>query len=275
MTVAPAFLRAAPLRALPLRVVPTGSFSLRRSQRLIERNLTVYRHTWPVIVTGFFEPLFYLLSLGVGLGHLIGAIDGVRYQVYVAPALLAASAMNGAIYDSTMNVFWKLKFSKTYGTVLATPLGPGDVAVAEIMWALLRGLLYSVAFLTVMAALGYAGSAYALLALPACVLIGFAFAAVGMAATTWMRSQQDLELIALASLPLFLFSTTFYPLATYPGWLQMCVRCTPLYHGVSLVRGLDLGHLSVGLAGHAAYLLVMGLIGVAVSSRRISALLLA
>lgn len=270
MTAASSFLRAA-----PLRVVPRGSFSLRRSQRLLERNLTVYRHAWPIIVTGFFEPLFYLLSLGIGLGHLIGTLDGVRYQVYVAPALLASSAMNGAIYDSTMNVFWKLKFAKTYDTVLATPLGPGDVAAAEILWALLRGLIYSVVFLGVMTALGYTGSWYAMLALPACVLIGFAFAGVGMAATTYMRSHQDLELIALASLPLFLFSTTFYPLSTYPRWLQLAVECTPLYHGVALTRGLDLGQLSFGLIGHAGYLLVMGLIGVAVSTRRINTLLLA
>lgn len=126
-----------------------------------------------------------------------------------------------------------------------------------------------------MAGLGDAPSPWTPLALPAAVLIGFAFAAVGMAATTYMRGWTDFDLVQLVLLPMFLFSTTFYPLAVYPRWLQLLVECTPLFHGVSLIRGITLGQLDPALAGHAAYLAAMGTAGVAVAGRRIRVLLLA
>ena len=101
-----------------------------RAWLLVERNLMVYRRIWLLIVSGFFEPVFYLFSLGVGIGALVGTVAGpdgqpIDYTAFVAPALLASSAMNGAIYDSTMNVFFKLKYAKTYDAMLATPLEPG------------------------------------------------------------------------------------------------------------------------------------------------------
>jgi lipooligosaccharide transport system permease protein len=192
----------------------------------------------------------------------------------VAPGLLASSAMNGAIYDSTMNVYFKLKFAKTYDAILATPVGVGDVALGEITWALIRGFLYAAAFLAVMVAFGDVLSWWGVLALPAAVLIGFAFAAAGMAATSFMRSWQDFDFVHLAVLPLFLFSTTFYPLSTYPRWLQAVVQLFPLYHGVALVRGLTLGVVGPGLVVHAAYLAAMGLLGLRLSSRRLGRLLL-
>ena len=182
--------------------------------------------------------------------------------------------MNGAVYDSTMNVFFKLKFAKTYDAILATPIGVGDVALGEITWALMRGLLYATVFLGVMVALGDVSSSWAILALPAAVLIGFAFAAAGMAATTYMRSWQDFDFVQLAILPLFLFSGTFYPLSTYPRWLQIVVELSPLYHGVALIRGLTLGAVGPGLLFHAAYLAAMGVAGLWVSSRRLGRLLL-
>jgi lipooligosaccharide transport system permease protein len=245
-----------------------------RAPRVVERNLMVYRHGWLIILTGFFEPLFYLLSIGIGLGALVGPVEGVSYKAYVAPALLASSAMNGAVYDSTYNIYFKLQFQKTYDAMLATPLGVRDVAVGEITWALMRGLLYAALFLLVMLVLGLVSSPWALLALPAAVLIGFAFASVGMAATTFMRSWQDFEFVQLAVLPLFLFSATFYPLSTYPSGLQWLVAATPLFQGVSLLRDLCLG--SVGLVdlAHVLYLVAMGSFGVAVTSRRLEVLLL-
>ena len=125
--------------------------------------------------------------------------------------------------------------------MLATPLGPVDVALGEISWALLRGGLYAVGFLLVMAGRRAVASPWALLALPAALLIAFAFAAVGMAATTFMRSCQDFDLVQLALLPMFLFSTTFYPLSVYPRPLQLIVECLPLYHGIALMRRLNAG----------------------------------
>jgi len=266
----------------PTLVVRTTPLPLAggRAWRLVERNIMVYRRIWVLILSGFFEPVFYLLSLGVGIGALVGTVAGpdgqpIDYTAFVAPALLAASAMNGAIYDSTTNVFFKLKFAKTYDAMLATPLGPGDIAVGEITWAQLRGTLYSVAFLVVMAVLGLITSWWAVLALPATMLIGLAFAAVGMACTSFMRSWQDFEYVQLAILPMFLFSTTFFPLSVYPHAIQIVVQFTPLYHGIELVRPLTTGAgVGIGLLGHALYFVGLAAIGFTVTARRLERLLL-
>jgi lipooligosaccharide transport system permease protein len=274
------------LRELPLRVLPRPLLRTRRpalggrgSAHLIERHARVYRHTWLVLVSGVFEPLFYLLSIGVGIGHLVGGVTGpggqvVGYTSFVAPALLATAAMNGAIYDSTFNVFFRLKYAKFYDAALATPMHPGDIALGEIGWALIRGGLYAVAFMGVMLALGLVHSAWAVADVPVALLIGFGSAAAGMAATTFMRSWQDFEFITLATLPMFLLSATFYPLSVYPRPVQIVVECTPLYQGVALMRGLTLGVVGPGLLWHVAYLALMGLAGLWVASGRISRLLL-
>jgi lipooligosaccharide transport system permease protein len=171
-------------------------------------------------------------------------------------------------------VFFKLKYGRLYDAMLATPLGPVDIALGEIGWALIRGGLYALGFLAVMGGFGLLVSPWALLALPAALLVAFAFAAVGMAATSFMRSWQDFDLITLVVLPMFLFSTTFYPLSVYPRWLQIVVECLPLYHAVELMRGLTTGVVHAGLLGHLAYFLVMITLGVVVAARRLDALLL-
>ncbi len=268
--------------SLPLRVLP-GRGPLRRAARsvggrsslfLVERHALVYRHAWLVFVSGVVEPLFYLLSIGVGLGQLVGSVQGISYAAFVAPALLASASMNGALFDSTFNVFFRLKYEKLYDAALATPMRAGDVALGEISWALLRGALYAVAFMAVMAAMGLVYSWWAVAALPAAVLTGFAFAAAGMACTTYMRTWQDFEFVTLATLPMFLFSTTFYPLSVYPRPLQFVVECTPLYQSVVMLRDLTLGTVGPALLWHAAYLAVMGVIGLLVAGRRIGRLLL-
>lgn len=246
---------------------------------LVERNVIAYRRLWVLLLSGFVEPVFYLFSLGIGLGALVRTVttDGgveVSYPVFVAPALLAASAMNGAVFDSTFNVFFKLRYARLYDSVLATPLGPRDVAVGEVTWALMRGSLYSGAFLLVAAVAGFVHSWWAVLALPGAVLIGFAFASVGMWATTYMRSWVDFDYVTLVIQPLFLFSATFYPLAQYPGSVRWIVEWTPLYHGVAMERALMLGDVGPGLLVHVGYLLAMGLLGVWGASRRIERLLL-
>lgn len=265
-------------RGLALRVVPPMLLEGRRAGRLIERNAMVYRRAWVIVVSGFFEPVFYLLSVRLGLGDLVGGVTvgdrAVAYTTFTAPALLASSAMNGAVYESTMNIWFKLKYQKTYDAILATPMQTGDVALGEITWCLMRGLLYAAGFLLVMLAMGLIESWWGLLLLPGAVLIGFAFAAVGMAATSYMRSWQDFDLVQLVVLPLFLFSATFYPLSTYPDAVEWVVRCTPLYQGVDLLRSLALGTVGWDDLGHVAYLLAMGLAGLAVTSRRLERLLL-
>jgi lipooligosaccharide transport system permease protein len=242
--------------------------------RIMERNLLVTRNAWVVFLSGFVEPVFYLFAINIGLGRLVGDVTGpdgspVGYAAFAAPALLAASAMNGAIYESTFNIFFRLRYGKLYDAMLATPLTPTDLAVGEIGWSQLRGLIYACAFLLVMGVMGLIGSPWALLAVPAAVLMGFAFGAVGMAAVTFMRSWVDLDMVNLALLPLFLFSATFYPLDVYPRPLQLLTQLSPLYHGVELVRSLTLGTVGWGLLGHVAFLLVMAAAGAAVASRRL------
>jgi lipooligosaccharide transport system permease protein len=262
-----------------LRITPLFAFGSRRAVRMIERNLLVYKHGWMVLFSGFFEPLFYLLSIGFGLGRLVGDVAGpggqtIPYALFVAPALLAASSMNGAITESTFNFFFKLNYDKTFASILTTPMSPADISLGELAWALIRGALYTVGFLAVMVVFGLARSPLILLTLPGALLIGFAFAAVGMAATSFMRSWQDFDLIQLVILPMFLFSGTFFPLDSLPPAAQIAVQVTPLYHGVDLLRTLSLGVVGPDTIIHVAYLTVMGLAGLAIVSRRLDKLLL-
>ena len=259
--------------------------TLTRPTRMVERNLLVYRRTFMVIFSGFFEPLFYLFSMGFGVGALVGAVQlengsTVAYAVFVAPALLASSAMNGAIYETSNNFFFKLKYAKLYDAIIATPMSLKDVARGEILWALLRGSLYVVGFLVVIAVLGIAGlglisSPLGILAFPAAMVVGFAFAGAGMAATTFVRKWQDFDFLQLAIMPMFLFSGTFYPISAYPPALQVFVQCTPLYRGVHLIRALTTGNPDVWIAVDVAYLLAMGLIGLWIVGKRLNKLLLA
>ena len=267
-----------PSLSLPLRVAPPVGIGRGRARHLVERNAVAYRRGWMFLVSGFFEPLFYLLSIGLGLNHLVGHLDiaghSIAYTDFVAPGLLASSAMNGAVFDATFGIFFKLKIAKTYDAVLATPLGVRDVAIGELSWALMRGTFYSVAFLVVMACLGLVGSWWAILCLPAAMLVSFAFGGIGMFGTCYMRSWQDFDMISLAIVPLFLFSGVFYPLSLYPDWLRLVVTVTPLYQGVALLRGLDTGVVGPVLFVHAAYLSVLGTVGLIGASRRLGRLLL-
>jgi len=262
---------------LILRVVPLQLYA-GRSWVVLERNLRVYRRSWMIIVSGFFEPVFYLFALGQGLGSLVGTVDAgagpVSYAAYIAPGLLATSAMNGAIYDSTVNVYFKMRYAKLYDAMLATALGPMDVAIGEIAWSLLRGGIYSAGFVLVMLVMGLLASWWALLAVPVALLIALGFGAVGMALTSYVKSWQQLEWINTAILPMFLFATTFYPLDVYPPGIAAIVRCLPLYQGIELMRGLCLGIVSPSLLWHVLYFLVMAAAGILVTSRRLDRLLL-
>ena len=262
---------------LVLRVVPPIFRDARRPQRMVERSLVVYRRLWLMLVSGFFEPLFYLLSIRIGFGKLIGDVQyagrSIDYAQFVAPALMASSAMNGAVYDSTMNIFFKLKHARLYDAVLATPMNASDVALGEIAWAVIRGSLYSFAFMLCMVGLGMTSTPWVLLALPSCWLMGFAFASIGMAATTYMRSWADFDWVQTAIMPMFLFSCTFYPLSSYGDW-GWIMQISPLYHGVALVRGASLGVASWGMIGHVAVLLAMASIGLGIAARRVETLLL-
>jgi lipooligosaccharide transport system permease protein len=266
------------MATLTTRVVPVP-LRLGGGRHIVERNFVMYRRSWVVFLSGFFEPVFYLLSIGVGVAQLVGDFtlsDGTRigYAAFVAPAMLASSAMNGAVFDSTYNIFFRMKYAKLYDSMLATPLRPWDVATGEVTWALLRGACYSAMFILVMLIMGLVSSWWAMLALPASVLIGFAFAGAGMALTTFMRSWQDFEFVQLAIIPMFLFSATFYPVETYPGAIRWLVEITPLYQGVVLERAFTTGAVGWSLLINAFYLAAMGTLGMYVASRRLGKLLL-
>jgi len=256
--------------SLTLAAIPARS--------VFERNVISYRRIWVVIVSGFFEPIFYLLGLGVGLGALVGDVEyggrTVSYAVFVAPGLVASSAMNGAVFDSTFNFYYKLKYAKTFDAMLTTPLGLQDIVVGEIGWAMARGGLYAVAFMGVTVAFGLVTSWWAILAIPASLLIGVSFSAVGAAATSYMRTWHDFDYVQLILQPLFLASTTFYAIDVYPDWAHPLVKLTPLYHGVTLCRSLMLGTPSWSELTHVAYFVVMTVVGALITKRRLGILLL-
>ena len=248
-----------------------------RSRAIMERAYIAFKSsTWMIVISGFVEPVLFLLSFGYGLKDLVGDItvagQPVGYVAFIAPALLATSAMNGAIYDSTMNVYFKLKHDRLYHGMLATSLVPMDVALGEISWALLRGLSYSIGFMAIVAPLGLIPSMWGILAIPAAVLIAFGFASFGMAVTSYMKSYQQLEVVNVVLLPMFLFSGSFYPLDVFPEWLQTIIRLFPLAHAIDLVRGLTLGNISWALVGHAMYFVVMIVVGLFFTTRRLNAL---
>ena len=271
--------QAPPARAgLLLRILPPGLYA-GRARMLVERSVRVSRASWAIFVSGAAEPFLYLLAFQVGFGKLVTEVAGpdgrpMGYVAFVAPALLATSAMNGAIFESTYNMFFKLRYAKLYDAMLATPIGPLDVAIGEIGWAMTRGGIYAVAFLAIAAAMGLLASWWALLMVPAALLVGLAFSAIGMALVTFLKSTAQFDYIALALMPMFLFATTFFPLSVYPEPLQWVVRCLPLYHAIELMRGLATGLLSGSMLINLAYLLALGAIGLWASTRRIAKLLL-
>ena len=237
-------------------------------------NLLAYKRTWRgSLTTTFLYPVLYLAAMGVGLGHLIAhgssdrAVGGVPYLWFLAPGLLVGTAMQIAANEATYPVMAGVKWLKTYWAMLATPLEVTDVLYGHLLWIVTRVALASGVFLAVMALFHTVPSAWATAAFPAAVLTGAAFAAPMMAFSATRETDKSfVVLYRFAIVPLFLFSGTFFPVTQLPGWLQVVARCTPLYQGVSLCRGLVLGRVpGWDACGHAGYLLVMLAGGVAVA----------
>ena len=257
-----------------------AEFYAGRTNAILERAFLAFKtSSWMIVLSGFVEPVFYLLAFGFGLGQLIGGVtDGagnsVSYAAYIAPALLATSAMNGAIYDSTWNVFFKMHFGKLYQTMLATSLGTLDVALGEIGWALLRGLAYAMGFMVIMAPLGLIPSWWGILAVPGAVLVAFGFASIGMGITSYLKNFQQMNWVNFFMLPMFLFSGTFYPLTIYPDWMRMIIEAMPLWQAIQLERDLTLGTVGWSTLAHVAYFTVMIVGGLYFTTKRLSALFL-
>ena len=241
---------------------------------MIQRSFLAFkRSAWFVILSGFVEPVFYLASFGFGLSKLVGNMSAaghpISYAAFIAPGLLATSAMNGAIYDSTWNVFFKMHHGKVYNAMLATSLGPLDVAIGEIGWALLRGFTYAVGFMIVVTPFGLIPSWWGILAIPAAVLIAFGFASVGMGITSYLKDFQQMEWINFFMLPMFLFSGTLYSISAFPRVLQLIIEALPLSQAIGLVRDLTLGQVHPGTLWHVLYFLVMIIGGLIFTTRRL------
>jgi lipooligosaccharide transport system permease protein len=253
---------------------------LRSARAIVVRHWWVVRKTnpWSPLVEGLFEPFLYLMSIGVGIGTLIGQrghviAGGYSYASFVAPALLAMSAMNTAANQTIWGIWYRLKFEKFYDSLVTTPLTAFDIGVGEAAAATLRGGMAGTCFLAVIAALGMVHSAWAALAVPAVVLIAFSFASAGLAVATIMRELHHNQYVQLFMLPMFLFSATFYPLSVYPTFVHDVVAVLPLYQGTMLLRALTLGHVGPWQLVAVGYLALMGAGSLAFATRRLGVLL--
>jgi lipooligosaccharide transport system permease protein len=257
---------------------PGERFYSGRARVVMERSwLTFKSSTYLVVLSGFVEPLLNMVVFGFGVGRFIGDVtlpDGrqISYASFIVPGLLATSAMMGAIMDATWNVYFKMHESRLYQAMLSTSLGPMDVALGEITWALFRGALYSAAFMIVVTPLGLIHSWWGLAVIPAGVLIGFGFAALGMALTSYVKGFQQLHLINIFLMPLTLFSGSFFPLSVLPHWLAAILRWSPLTQGIEMMRMCTLGTIDATIFIHIAYFAIFIAGGLYFTTRRLNAL---
>jgi lipooligosaccharide transport system permease protein len=244
--------------------------------RSFEYWLFKYRRTWRgSLVSTFLNPMLYLTAIGLGLGTLVNraggtaSLGGVSYLSYIAPGMLAAAAMQTAAGEATYPVMGSIRWIKTYVAMLATPLSTRDVLVGHLAWMAVRLILASGAFLLAMAAFGTLHSGLAVLALPAAVLTGLAFATPVTAFAATLKNDSGFALLfRVGFMPLFLFSGVFFPVQRLPGLLRPLAYATPLWHGADLCRGLALGTgLSPAAAAvHVGYLAAVAAAGYAAAN---------
>jgi lipooligosaccharide transport system permease protein len=235
----------------------------------------MYRRTWRASVwSSVFGPLFYLAAMGYGLGSLVdkngtAALGGVPYVVFVAPAVLAVQAMNSGLSNSLFPVFGATHWNKVYIAARATVLRPADIYRGHLMFMTMRISMNSACFVVFMAAFGLIRSPWAVLLLPAAVLLGFAFAVPTAAWAVTLKHETTMNYpIRFGAIPLMLFSGTFFPISQLPVWIRPLAYATPLWHGVALCRALSLGTVNAGsVAIHVGYLAAMTAIGLLAGSR--------
>lgn len=233
-----------------------------------------YRRLWfGTVTTSFLNPIFFLVSIGVLLGTLVDRanpdLGGLRYLEFVAPALIATTAMQTAAVTTTFSVKAGLKWVRTYHGVVATPVRVVELVVGVIAWTGVRILLATSVFAIVVAVAGVFGSPLAVLTPLAALLCGLAFAAVLMAISAGTDSEQWLPAIfRFGIVPLFLFSGTFFPIEQLPDWIEPLAWATPLWHGVELTRDLATGDVETGATVlHVAYLVTLTAVGTAIAAR--------
>ena len=234
------------------------SVSLPHAIAVWRRNATMYRRTWKLnLLPNFFEPVFYLTAIGVGVGAYIDEMGGTSYARFLAPGLVCVAAMNGASFEVTYNVFVRMNLEKTYDAMLTTPIEPDDVLAGEVLWALTRVLIYGGAFYLVTVLFGHAPLPRSLLAVPVIPLAGLLFAALGIAFSLQIRSLDLFSFyFTLFLTPLFLFSGVFFPLEERlsGAWLVVA-ELLPLLHPVRIARAAFDGSLDARAVYDVGYIL--------------------
>lgn len=239
--------------------VPRGArISLVGAVRYWHRNMVVLRKTWLGMMTWFIEPVIYLVGMGTGLAAYVQGFGSGSYINFIAPGLIAVSAMYGATFETTWNAFVKMTEQRTYDAATATPVSLEDVAIGEAMWATTRSVMYGAAFVIVAAPFGVFQSWWAVLAIPALAPLGACFAVIGLMYTYWVKRIDFLAYYWTVFLtPMFMFGGVFFPLDELPGWLQTLAWFMPLRHGANLMRSLTLEGDPLSALGSALWLVVV------------------
>ena len=264
------------LRVRPSRPGPGVAGPWQMALRAFQSWLVNYRRTWRgTIYSSVLMPVLYLGAMGLALGRLVNqhgtaGLGGVSYLVFLAPGLMAATAMQTAVGESLYPVFSAVKWQQTYQAAAATPLKPGDIFRGHLLFTTMRLAMNMIVFLAIMSAFGAVRSAWVVAAVPVAVLTGLAFATpLDAFAVTQKKNDQAFNVIfRFGMIPLFLFSGTFFPVTQLPGWIRPLAYATPLWHGVALCRALSLGTADlVGSLGHLAYLTAIAILGLIAGER--------
>jgi lipooligosaccharide transport system permease protein len=227
--------------------------------RVWRRDLRVFSKLWKgALLPTFFDPVFYLLAMGFGLGTYLSSVNGIPYKDFIASGLVGSSVMWASAFETTYNVYFRMNENRLYDNVLSTPVEVEDLVAGEMAWACTRAVIYGSVFLVIVAAFGLVGSPWALLTPLFLVLGGACFAAIGLSFTSIVGNVDYFSYYyTLFITPLFLFSGIFYPLNRLPQWTHVVAWFTPLYHLVRITRGLILGPNALAVVGNAAWLLVV------------------
>jgi lipooligosaccharide transport system permease protein len=243
------------------RIVRKPDVRLHSAIRLWQRNASIYRRTYKMnLLPNFFEPVFYLLAMGLGLGRYLSHVQGVKYIDFIAPGLVAVATMFGTSFEVTFNCFVKMQFGHVYEAATSTPLSIEDVGLGELLWGTTRATIYGVVFFLIASGFGVTHSWLAVLAPIAVVLIGMMFSVIGLSFTAVIPLIDFFTYYwTLFITPMFMFSGIFFPLDRLPGWLHVAAWFMPLYHAANLLRALMLtGDAGAALASVAWIVVLTG-----------------
>lgn len=230
--------------------------------RVLNRHWRVFSRTWlHNLMFNVAEPLLYLSALGFGLGTMVGSVDGVSYLEFIAPGMVALSAMYSATFECTYGTFLRLHYQKTLQAILAGPITVQDVVLGELLYGMLKSVLFGTVILIVVSLLGQIKSAAALIIPLFLFLSGAVFAILAVSYTAIIKNIDQLNYyITLVIMPFFLFGGLYFPVDNLPQWVQWLNWLNPLYHSIVVSRSLALGTLSTKLWLHILLLIVIGLV---------------